>query len=165
MDVLTYDDYKQKIHLDNLGFILLMPILIDFLSVIVQQFGMSGSSVITMALYGLSLIVIIIKLIKIVTVHEILNDIILYFLLVLYRFIRNGIQRVHLIYNVSHKVALIIFLSSAKIGKTILPTIDAGEKGGVLSVRSLRRRETGEWELLLKDKERYISFFGEMYLL
>ena len=50
MDVLTYDDYKQKIHLDNLGFILLMPILIDFLSVIVQQFGMSGSSVITMAL-------------------------------------------------------------------------------------------------------------------
>mgnify|MGYP000402932540 FL=1 len=57
-----------------------MPILIDFLSVIVQQFGMSGSSVITMALYGLSLIVIIIKLIKIVTVHEILNDIILYFL-------------------------------------------------------------------------------------
>lgn len=27
------------------------------------------------------------------------------------------------------------------------------KKGGVLSVRSLRRRETGEWELLLKDKE------------
>lgn len=80
MDVLTYDDYKQKIHLDNLGFILLMPILIDFLSVIVQQFGMSGSSVITMAFYGFSLIVIIIKLIKIATVHEILNDIILYFL-------------------------------------------------------------------------------------
>ena len=50
MDILTYDDYKQKIHLDNLGFILLMPILIDFLSVIVRQFGMSGSSVITMVL-------------------------------------------------------------------------------------------------------------------
>jgi hypothetical protein len=27
------------------------------------------------------------------------------------------------------------------------------KKGGVLSIRSLRRRETGEWELLLKDKE------------
>lgn len=85
MGILTYDDYKQKIHLDNLGFILLMPILIDFLSVIVRQFGMSGSSVITMALYGVSLIVIIIKLIKIVTVHEMLNDIILY-LLVLFPF-------------------------------------------------------------------------------
>ena len=71
----------------------------------------------------------------------------------MYRFIRNGIQRVHLIYNVSHKVVLNNFLSSTKIGKTILPTIDAGEKGGVLSIRSLRRRETGEWELLLKDKE------------
>ena len=36
------------------------------------------------------------------------------------------------------------------------------KKGGVLSIRSLRRRETGEWELLLKDKE---GTFGEMYLL
>lgn len=88
MNILTYDDYKQKIHLDNLGFILLMPILIDFLSVVVQQMGMSGSSTITMALYGVSLIVILFKLIKIVTVHELINDTILY-MLVLFPFAVN----------------------------------------------------------------------------
>lgn len=82
MSILTYDDYRQKIHLDNLGFVLLMPILIDFLSVCVQQMGMSGSSFITTLLYAVSLIIIFIRLIKIVTIYEILNDIIIYFLIV-----------------------------------------------------------------------------------
>ena len=90
MKVNTFEDYKQKVHLNNLGFLLLMPIIIDFASVAVREFGMISSSSVTMVIYGLSLIFITLKVLKIVSAREMANDIILY-ILILFPFIFNYI--------------------------------------------------------------------------
>ena len=90
MKVNTFEDYKQKVHLNNLGFLLLMPIIIDFASVAVREFGMISSSSVTMVIYGFSLIFITLKVLKIVSAREMANDIILY-ILILFPFIFNYI--------------------------------------------------------------------------
>ena len=76
----------------------------------------------------------------------------------MYRFIRNWIQRVHLIYNIPHKVALNNFLSSAKIGKTILLTIDAGEKGLCFIDSFTKEERSGRVRTVLNGKEGTFQF-------
>ena len=69
-----WQNYVNKIHIENTGYLLLMPILIDLISVLVRQFGVFSSSTVTMAIYGLSLAVILIRLLKIASTHELIND-------------------------------------------------------------------------------------------
>lgn len=68
---------RNKIYLDNLGYVLLMPIIVDFLSVIVQQFNIIESSNITMIIYALSLVIILYRVTKISSFNIIIKDIFL----------------------------------------------------------------------------------------
>lgn len=67
-------EYKNKIHMNNLSFVLLMPILIDFASVVVQQFGILSSSLVTMVIYAVSLVIIFVRVLRVISARDLIND-------------------------------------------------------------------------------------------
>lgn len=74
MTIEQYYEHKNIINLQHLGFVLLMPIIIDFTSVLTQQFGILSSSLTTMIVYGGTLVVIIYRLLHVSSAREIVND-------------------------------------------------------------------------------------------
>ena len=165
MKLLKCKDYKEEIHLKILGYVLVLPIVIDFLSVIVQQRGMSGSSVITMMVYLFSLIIILFKLIRIVSIRELANDLILYVIL-LFPFIFNYIIFKNTRSNIISQEMLIIYIffflliavSVRKISRWDL-FFDALIEPGMVAIT------LAVIILLFLNYERYLVYMGFSYAL
>lgn len=77
MQILTYEEYKQKRCFSNLGMLLLMPVVIDFFSVIIRQSGISSSSMVTLLVYGIVLVVVFIRTLRITSFNEVVKDLLL----------------------------------------------------------------------------------------
>jgi len=65
-------------HIRNLNIVLLMPIIIDFFNVVINQFGLGSASAVTLIVYACSLIYIFLNIYKSIKV----GDILLYFAVV-----------------------------------------------------------------------------------
>lgn len=69
----------DKINIQNLAFVFFMPILVDFVHVLVRQAGMGSASSITQTIYMIAMIVMMLRVVIPIRSNEILKDIIMLF--------------------------------------------------------------------------------------
>lgn len=155
----------DKINIQNLVFVLFMPILVDFVHVLVRQAGMSSASSITQTIYMIAMIVMMLRTVLPIRSNEILKDIImLIFMYSIFLFSYKMFPANHEYYKESSMIIMYFFY---------LPLC-------VFSIRKIRDYSCF-WDemykmgkitfafalaiLLFTDYEKYILYMGFSYAL
>lgn len=165
MSTLIYNKRRQKLYLNVLGFVLAMPILVDFFSVIVQQMGLSNSSKITLMLYCISLATILFRILRVTKKRELIKDVSIY-MLSLSPFLLNYIFFEETRKSIVSQEMLIVYFFYIFLAVFSIRRINSWElffesllKPGELAIA------LAVFILLFLDYEKYLVYMGFSYAL